>query len=623
MRVTWRQRLAQSPRLREVSSWPLIPTDTLPARQRKAYLRNVRVVAEVLAGDTQATVAMRHNLSAGRVSQLLDRCLGGDDAQAPALNLSLVPNRVREPKRRRTPLSELGAPNGDNCAFQALLDAVPSLRDNLETLIKASLTRTKRAQPLSTMALHGEFKRTLAEAHWPKERYPYTGASCAYESVRRYLHQRVDELRRGNRQRKAGARAAVATPGVARHALRAVQIDEQTLDVHGSVTLSLNDELIPLRLARLTVLVAIDVDTRCVLGFHVAMTRAPNQQDLLALLEGCIVPHALWALSTPGLAYSPGAGFPATLPTPYPITFGTVHMDNAWIHSAHAVTHLLCEQMGATLALGRPAQPRTRALVESVFNYINLHCTHRLPSTTGSSPLDPKREPRRHAKSPPSITVTMIKEALSVILADYNTTPRAGLGNASPLSLFVHHCETEFVPFVPDVIRREWRPFVNSEERAVHRYVDEHRRPHVNFHYARYHGPGLDRVAGPKPRIRIEFDRRDIRTLHAYSLSGEDLGELKVSHSWRRFPHSLATREHLHRIAKRIGLSKQDPLGDYLRWLLTCRSQPSDALEYLRVHTEFIQNSRVSLCLDEQEFPTNARSAVTYRWSPAMANQGT
>lgn len=53
----------------------------------------------------------------------------------------------------------------------------------------------------------------------------------------------------------------------------------------------LNDDLIPLRLGRGTVLVAADVDMDCTIGYLLVATRAPNQQDLLTLLERSSSPH--------------------------------------------------------------------------------------------------------------------------------------------------------------------------------------------------------------------------------------------------------------------------------------------------------------------------------------------
>jgi len=621
VRLTWRERVAGDPTLRDVTGWPVIPLDTIPRKRRKAFLRNQCIVAEVLAGTAEQVVAHRHSVSPGRVSQLLDRCLGGDDASAPARTVGLIPYSVLARKQRRSPLGALGRPRGDACAFQALLDAVPELRDNLDALIRAGLKRADNALRPTPAAVHGEFKRTLAEQHWPRDRYPYTTESIAYEAVRRYLHERTEAIMRELQYAKQRPPRELGLSQPIRRALRATQIDEHILDARGRVHLHFNDELIPLRVGRMAVSVAIDVDSECVLGFHLAETRAPNQQDMLALLDNCLRPWTPLALATPGLAYTPGACFPSGLQPPYPISFGTVHMDNAWLHSAKSVTSLLCDQLGATIALGLPGQPLIRALVESVFDYINKHGSHRLPSTTGSHPKDPKREPRKHQKRPPRVTVQTIREVLSVILSDYNVTPRAQLGGASPLALFQHHCRNHFVRYVPTLIRRQWQPFIDSEERPVHWHIAEHRSPYVNFYHARYQGPGLLKVAGKGAHVRLESDRRDIRTLHAYSVTGEDLGTLQVSRSWQRFPHSLAMRRYLHKHAKRFRLDMRDPLASYARLLLAHKDDARHALSLLRICTEFTGGSGGQLVLpDEQSLQQSRPPPSRYTWSTNLAS---
>ncbi|MEX0606566.1 MAG: hypothetical protein WD138_00900, partial [Halofilum sp. (in: g-proteobacteria)] len=113
------------------------------------------------------------------------------------------------------------------------------------------------------------------------------------------------------------------------------------------------------------------------------------------------------------------------------------------------------------------------------------------------------------------------------------------------------------------------------------------RRPHIVYKYARYHGPGLAQIAGRDQRIRVCFDRRDIRTLHAYSYAGEDLGALEVASEWRRFPHSAGTRCWIHRHAREYRLDGRDPLAAYFRFLLEHRGEPARALALVRVYNEF------------------------------------
>ena len=582
-------------------------------------------MAQALNSEKLKKVARTHNVSPGRISQLLDRCLGGENEQPPALTAGLIPYRVVVEKQRQRPLATLSKQRGSACAFKSLLDNVPGLFEGLDAMIQAKLKDSPYAQLLTPMAFHGEFKRLLAETHWPRDQYPYTTESLAYESVRRYLKQRTSELVQANQQRRQPLPRDLGTPSRRYRALRTIQIDEHVLDLQGRIHLKLNDELIPLRLSRANVLVAIDVDTQCVLGYFLAPTRTPNQQDMLTLLDVCVQPWQPLDLATKGLSYTPGACFPSGLERDFPISFGTVQLDNALMHRAQSVIDLLCEHMGATLSYGPPAMPKIRQLIESIFDYINKVVSHRPASTSGSYPTDPKKESRKNLKKTPVITFQTLNEALSVVLTEYNVTPKSALGNATPLALFQNHYENHFIRYVTREFRRQWQPFISTKEVTLHWYKHEKRAPHVNFNYERYRGPGLMAVAGKEKRIRIQFDRRDVRTVRAFSLDGKAIGLLQVSTPWQRFPHSMKLKEVIHKNAKKWRLNARDPLADYFRHLLEHNGRSDANLSVLRVYTEFTAGMSDKLLLaapieSSVVTPSLSGKCSKHVWHPITAN---
>jgi hypothetical protein len=605
MHIGWRERLQAEPGLRQIARWPMIPLDTLPATQRKPFLRNQQIVAQALAGAHVRQIARSFNVSPGRVSQVLNRALGGDQDTPPALMAGLVPYKRLCDHTRRQPLPTLGRPRGPACAFNALLTELPTLRQALDDMIEANLKNAPYAQRVTPQAFHGEFKRVLSEIHWPRDQYPYTDASLAYQSVRRYLHQRTNELKLARVRKQHAKTRIIVRDRVRFRAQRAMQIDEHTLDLRKRVHLLLDGNLMPLSMGRATVLVAVDVDTTCVLGYFLAPTRAPNQQDMLTLFDRCLSPWHPLSLATPGLRYAPGACFPSGLPAAFPISFGAVHLDNAWMHRARSVMAFVCETYGGSLHRGLPANPKVRQLVESLFNYIEKHLGHRMPSTTGSHPRDPIREARKNQKHPPLVTFQTVDEAISVVLTEYNVTPRPALGGATPLELFEYQCQNHYLRYVPPWLSQQWQPLIGSVILPVRWYKAEHRAPLVNFMYARYQGPGLFKVAAKDNRVRVEFDRRDLRTLHAYSLAGKDLGELIVQSTWRRFPHTLATRQWIHKNSKAFRLNMRDPLTSFFRLLLEDRANLSSGLSLLRVYSEFTygQDTEPGLILDAGTSP--------------------
>ncbi|MDX5297717.1 MAG: Mu transposase C-terminal domain-containing protein [Gammaproteobacteria bacterium] len=436
--------------------------------------------------------------------------------------------------------------------------------------------------------------------------------------MRCYLHQREWRLRAEKRRKRKAQPALRSSTG--RRALRALQLDEHQVDGQNRLNLQLNDELIPLRLARCAVLVGMDVDTECVLGYHLALSKDPNQTDLLTLFDHCLSPWDPLPLTTPGLSYQAGAMFPSGSFEGIPVTFGEVQLDNALIHKAHSVTHLLCEQLGATVHRGLPAHPTVRSLIESIFNYIERSTAHRMASTTGSYPHDPKRESRKNLKRPPTTTIQALNEALSVVLTEYNVTPRANLGGASPLELFRAQCKKHFIRFIAPTMSSQWSPFQGEKVVPIHWNRHTRRNPYVNFEYVRYHGPALDSALRAGKAILLRYDRRDLRSVEVFTIGGRALGAIYAPQSWRRFPHSLATRRLIIKFYRKARAHARDPLGGYFAYLLEHKEKPKYALQLARIANEF--KLVASLDTDGHSIAElrNANSTESrHSWTPTQA----
>lgn len=378
--------------------------------------------------------------------------------------------------------------------------------------------------------------------------------------------------------------------------------------------------------SRCSLLLAIDVATECVLGFHVCPTKHPTQTDILSLLDVCLTPSAP---RTPGLSTveaPPGPAFPKELsPAPY-LGFETVQLDNAWIHHSHAVSDFLCRQMGATVSYGLPARPKTRALVERTFNYLERHLGHRVDSTTGSYPTDPIRESKNNTRNAPLLTYQKLLDSLYLVLGTHNQSPKPHLGGSAPLALFEHHLDTHWRP-PPPLGAYSWDPFGVWKTVPVHRPQHDGRNPYVHCFYCRYSGPGLLSLPPETKRIIVRYDQRDMRQLLAQTLEGRSLGVLSAPRSWQRFPHSLQTRRYLFKLKKSHRASSNDPLTDYFLELARGRRTPTTAAELLRVYLEFSPSGQASLTLggdppgekpsvDNADARSSPRNSETIVWSP-------
>jgi hypothetical protein len=583
--TTWREQLVLQPHLKNYGEWPLVEIQNIPLKNRKRFLRNQHIVAQVLSDVPLSEVAIKNNLSKGFISQLMSRCLSSNEDEPPILTQALIPFKRLKQSQRKSPLPCLTNQIGNAHAFKALLKEVPDLRLYLDDLITAWLKKTASASPLTASLFHGHFKNFLIGIMWPIDRYPYNTTSIAYESLRRYLLKRTLEIRLLSVAKKESNSRYQVSHHKSR-VLETVQIDEHLFDFQGRVGLELNKELQALRIGRASLLLAVDVASNCYLGYSIAYTAHPNQLDLLQLLENCVRPWTPMNLMTKGLEYEPGAKFPNALLGKHPVVFNTVQLDNAWMHRAYSVQSQLTEAFSATLHFGRPKAPRVRGVVEAAFNHINQNLSHCFPSTTGSHIRDPKREAEKNRKRVPLVNIRTFEEALSIVLTSHNITPRRDLFGQTPLAFFSNQLETEWYPHQPECLRDKFKPFFSREKVSII-FRKDSITPHINFCYLKYKGPGLADILKHEKNAIIQFDRRDIRSAEVFDLAGCSKGKIFAPISWQQFPHSINTRQEIMKLIREDHLKKEHPLSEYLKHLISKSNKPDSALKLLKFYTEF------------------------------------
>jgi putative transposase len=375
-------------------------------------------------------------------------------------------------------------------------------------------------------------------------------------------------------------------------ALREIQIDEQMTDVATNVHIELNDELIPLRLSRISLLLCIDVDTDCYLGYHLAYSRQPNQQDMLSLLKNVLYPWKPMNITTPSLNYVEGSGFPSGEPfNHHNMTFNSVTLDNALIHLATSVRKAICEDLGSMLSMGIPGRPKRRNWIELAFQTVNK-LNHRFPSTTGSHTQDPKKESLKNSGIIPNVSLRTLEEALSIMLTRHNVMPQARLGNSCPIDLFHRHMQTQFLRRMPFVLNHQWNPLKDEKICPVKFSKNGSRAPHINFYQVEYKGIALNKSELINKSVKVEFDRTDIRILKISDTNGNPLGFIKAADSWMRFPHSLHTRQYILKCIRKNYFHGKDPLAEYFQYVLSRRNLPKYALALTNIVNEFNSSTK-------------------------------
>ncbi|WP_460242225.1 hypothetical protein [Aurantivibrio infirmus] len=594
MHVTWQTRLQQQPHLKTIENWPTLDRETIQPEKRRQFVRNLSIVSQVLHGHSYRDVAQKNGVSISFVSKLLHRALAGDESKNPALSAALVPHTRLIKSRRRATLPSFTDKTGSRCAFQHLLLNVPNLRIALDKVIKAHIGDYRQGQNLKPKAFHEEFLRLLADAHWPRSAYPYTETLCGYESARQYLHRRTNELlikQTARRQPKREIRARAMVKRV----YQEIQLDEQRFDLYASVGFEVGGDLKAIPVSRVSLVLALDVATNCILSYSLALTAAPNQDDILECLGKLHKPWQPRDLVTPGLSYPPGAGFPVGIVHGAEnLAPGEFRLDNAWAHSANTIRHYIAESLGATLNLGIPASPKQRNWVEYAFKLASDQA-HRFVSTSGSHPNDPKKQSKKNSKKPPIINLLTVEEYLDVLFATHNATPKPFLEGASPLEIIQEQIQTKYLPVLSELAVKSLNVLTDTKTVTVRWDKSGFRLPHINFAGVRYRGDGLAQSDLVNQKIRIQIDRKDIRHVTAYTLLGEKLGTLDAPRSWQRFAHSLRTRKLIFDYTKSRRRKIQDQHADFFAYLLENKELPSTALEIVRVYREATQNQGVKL----------------------------
>lgn len=261
MQLNWKAQLDARPELRKIDNWPNIVAADLPVDKRRSFIRNRRAVALVLSGRPIKCVAKEVNLSGPRVSQILSRSLASQQDDVPALTKALVPGYRTNNGQRQKPLSKIDNKSGSRAAFKYLIDTLPGLESKLDEVILAGVNGANYSQNLTPESFHSEYLRLLIDLGWDANKYPFDQVKQGAESCRKYFHERrlILQMPKPNPARTVVGRKPICKP------YQEVQIDSQIVDVNTSIVLEVNGQNVLTRISRLSLFMAIDVSTGCIL----------------------------------------------------------------------------------------------------------------------------------------------------------------------------------------------------------------------------------------------------------------------------------------------------------------------------------------------------------------------
>lgn len=621
MYLKWKQRLEKEPYLRQVNEWIEIDVSSLPKSKRSNFLRNVNITSKVANGTLVKDAARESNISPSAVSRLMNKTFSGDENSTPALTSALIPMARTHKDKRRSKLSSYGNPVGARCSFKYLLDTVPGLSNYLNEIVKLYVNQAHNCENLTPGSFHNKFLSYLSDHNWPTDKYPFDQVTMGYETCRKYFHFLKAQY---SIPKTRSFRVLRNNP--IENAYEEIQIDSQTLDIHTSANFEFNGNTSPHRLSRMTLFIAIDVATDCILAYKLCFTESPTQYDLLDLLISINKKWEPRKLTTPGLLYEPGACFPNHLGSCHlNAGIGTVSLDNALCHHSYTVQSHICNEMGASIKYGLPATPKDRNVVEYAFRRLNRFI-HRFSSTTGSHPKDELKESLKNAKKPPILTVTALEDVLSVVLTHHNNKPQKRLYGHSPLSLIQSQMNNRLIRINHHISSSQTNHYIREKKVKVCWSIKEKRHPYVHFEGLRYSAPHVLDASLIKQEVIIKYDYRDIRKIEAITTNGKIIGTLDAPLTWQIHKHSINTRKYILGLIKQKLITGVDPLNGTFEYLRIHKNLPSEALRITELIKDVTEGQTINKAANDNEFKKSSRNKhvqkTKIKWHPQIIKNG-
>lgn len=554
--------------LRDLSSWPSVDVSALTDADRTVFLARRRAI-ELYIENSQLPLADINDatgIDPKTVYRLIDRCLAiHADGRIYGMRAAIPYARLKRYER----LQSLDSTNqlrggGLAGAFTLLLQQHPVLEKLLQRYIKQRSRHHGQARRThkALARIHKTFLEKCREIGIGPHEYPFNQAMAGLRSLAAYLQRNESRASIPFHDYSVPGGTDLDPPDAqkpppATRAFEVVEFDGHKIDLR--VTVRVKDPFgfeTLLELTRIWILVLLDVASRAVIGYKLALSKEYNKDDVACALQAALIPFRPRHYKIPDLAMRAEGGFPsAVLPQTRYACWEWFRFDGAKSHLAVDTLTRLNQIVGCWPDNGPAAEPNERPFVERFFHLLARNFAHRLPGTTGSGPEAIERllnDPQKNISL--LVELEELEDMIEVLLGDYNGTSHSGISNRTPLEAMAQLLAREpgILRTLPRVVQQNLCLLQEARIKPV-KGDNAGDRPHINFQDVRYTSPILS--SSPAligKRLRVYFDVRDIRTVKAFFDDGTELGVLTAARPWCYTPHSLRVRQEIFRL-KRTG----------------------------------------------------------------------
>ncbi|WP_142830063.1 DDE-type integrase/transposase/recombinase [Planococcus soli] len=558
-------------------SWEEVYTLDLSKEQQEDFMRKKKAINLFLKTEMSVkSILEQTRLNSETLYYFVNRCLTlNEDGGIYGYKALLPYFRIKSYEVNSYNKSYTGN-------FSKLLTDYPDLE---KLLVEEYFNKNKkvvREKKQSYKNIHKKFVNKCSDLGISKDHYPFTSSTFAYKSITRFLNSLANGSQKANLTSKEALminRNVNNTTNAYTHVVRPferVEFDAHVIDaIFSIVTYTPSGDKIINNMSRVWLLCVIDVASRGIIGYHISYSNNNySSKEFLQCLKKSLIPWTPKNLTIPGLQYNHGSGFPSYIitDTRYAI-WDEISMDNAKAHKSKKVLDNLMK-LNCAINFGPVANPVRRAIIERFFRTLEFSSFHRIPSTTGSNPMDSIRENAEEKSIIYEITIDHMEEIMDVVIANYNSTKHSAHNGFSPLEVIQNRINRGmYIRRLSENQKETSDLFSNSLKVMVRGNINEGRNGYINYMYQRYSSPKLNNdtsVIGKQLTLLIDDD--NIQHIKAFLSDGSLYDTLTAKGIWGKVPHSLEMR---HQIMKHKNstefdyLKYEDPIEAYQNFLAT------------------------------------------------------
>ncbi|XQY93688.1 hypothetical protein ACNRWW_09925 [Metabacillus sp. HB246100] len=548
----------------DISIWPQVISENLNDEDRNIFLARKLAIDLIMTTNKKISeIEKKTGIHRSEIYRFVRRCLEKDEFEQIKGYRALIPyKRIKDYNRNNFPVSTEEESDNFTGAFSLLLETYPSLKDIIiDSYLNRKRNKYKINDPIVNIKnLHKKFINECKILGIKMNEYPFNTKTLAKKSLERYVKglsrtHFVEVAKRNGEQ--AGMVAKNTGVGNKNNSmiirpLERVEFDGHRIDTSIAIIFKTpeGDEVVEV-MNRIWILSIVDVATRVILGYHLCLNKEYSSHDVLMCIRNAIFPWKKKSLTINGLDYSEKANFPSNLITE--ASFGLWDefcYDNAKANIAKNVKEKLVDLIGCSINMGPVGVPVRRPIIERFFRTLEQNGFHRLPSTTGSNPQDPKRKNSEENAIKFRITAAHLEELTDVIIAEYNGSPHEGNNNLSPLEAFEQRVARGMTILqLPEEKRNEIAFFSLKVTRRVNGSEKEGRRPFIYYEGVRYTNEVLNRSPHLiNKTLELLINTDDLRVVQAFLEDGSELGNLSATGKWGITPHDLRTRKAINKL---------------------------------------------------------------------------